>query len=91
MRGHEKVNEGFRRVYDDANQLLITLFSAGGKDNKDIPADSSYRSVTPMAMTVKYRDGKSQITPWQIDYARYNSPDTNKFFESRPEIEHQPG
>jgi hypothetical protein len=91
VRGHEKVNEGFRRVYDDANQLLITLFSAGGKDNKDIPSDSSYRSVTPMAMTVKYKDGKSQITPWPIDYARYNSPDTNKFFESHPEIEHQPG
>ena len=91
VRGHEKVNEGFRRVYDDANQLLITLFSAGGQNNKDIPADSSYRSVTPMAMTVKYKDGKSQIIPWQIDYARYNSPDKNKFFESRPEIEHQPG
>ncbi len=91
VRGHEKVDEGFRRVYDDANQLLITLFSAGGRDNKDIPADSSYRSVTPMAMTVKYKDGKSQIIPWAIDYARYNSPDTNKFFESRPEIEHQPG
>ena len=91
VRGHEKVNEGFRRVYDDPNQLLITLFSAGGKDNKDIPADSSYRSVTPMAMTVKYKDGKSEIIPWQIDYARYNAPDKNKFFESRPEIEHQPG
>jgi hypothetical protein len=91
VRGHEKVNEGFRRVYDDANQLLITLFSAGGEDNKDIPPDSSYRSVTPMAMTVKYKDGKSQITPWPIDYARYNSPETNKFFESHPEIEHLPG
>jgi Calcineurin-like phosphoesterase len=91
VRGHEKVNEGFRRVYDDANQLLITLFSAGGQDNKDIPADSSYRSVTPMAMTVRYKDGKSQITPWPIDYARYNSPDTNKFFGSNPEIEHLAG
>jgi len=91
VRGHEKVDEGFRRVYDDENQLLITLFSAGGSDNKDLPADSSYRSVTPMAMTVKYKDGKSEIIPWPIDYARYNSAVTNKFFESRPEIEHQPG
>jgi uncharacterized tellurite resistance protein B-like protein len=91
VRGHEKVDEGFRRVYDDANQLLITLFSAGGNDNKDLPPDSSYRSVTPMAMTVKYKDGKSEIIPWKIDYARYNSPETNKFFETRPEIEHQPG
>jgi hypothetical protein len=91
VRGHEKVNEGFRRVYDDANQLLVTLFSAGGRDNKDIPEDSSYRSVTPMAMTVKYKDHKSQIIPWAIDYRRYNSADNNKFFESRPEIEHLPG
>jgi len=91
VRGHEKVDEGFRRVYDDANQLLITLFSAGGSNNKDLPPESGYRSVTPMAMTVKYKDGQSQIIPWQIDYARYNSPDTNKFFESHPEIEHQPG
>src|SRR6478736_1435117 len=91
VRGHEKVNEGFRRVYDDPNQLLITLFSAGGNDNKDIPADSSYRSVTPMAMTVIYKDHKSQIIPWAIDYRRYNSADNNRFFESRPEIEHLPG
>jgi len=91
IRGHEKVDAGFERVYDDENQLLITLFSAGGSDNKDLPPDSSYRSVTPMALTVKFKDGKSQITPWKIDYARYNAPSTNKFFESRPEIEHQPG
>jgi hypothetical protein len=91
IRGHEKVDEGFRRVYDDANQLLITLFSAGGSDNKDLPPDSSYRSVTPMAMTVKFKDGKSEIIPWKIDYALYNAPERNKFFESRPEIEHRPG
>ncbi len=36
-------------------------------------------------MTVKYKDHKSQITPWTID------SDNNKFFESRPEIEHLPG
>jgi hypothetical protein len=84
-----KVDEGFRRVYDDDNQLLITLFSAGGSDNKDLPDDSSYRSVTPM--TVRYKDGKSEITPCKIDYARYNTAGTNKFFESRPEIQHQPG
>jgi hypothetical protein len=91
VRGHEKVDEGFRRVYDDPNQLLITLFSAGGADNKDLPPDSSYRSVTPMAMTVKYKDGKSQIIPWKIDFARYNSPERNKFYQSRPEIEHKSG
>jgi len=91
VRGHEKVNEGFRRVYDDANQLLITLFSAGGADNKDIPADSSYRSVTPMALTIKHKAGESELIPWKIDYQRYNSAINNKFFESSPEIEHLPG
>lgn len=89
VRGHEKVDEGFRRVYDDPNQLLITLFSAGGHDNKDLPGDSSYRSVTPMAMTVKHKDGKTEISPWKIDYQRYNAPERNKFFQSRPEIEHK--
>jgi predicted phosphohydrolase len=91
VRGHEKVDEGFRRVYDDPNQLLITLFSAGGSDNKDLPADSSYRSVTPMAMTIKYKDGKSEIIPWKIDYRMYNAPERNKFFQTRPEIVHRPG
>lgn len=90
VRGHEKVDEGFRRVYDDPNQLLITLFSAGGQDNEDLPADSSYRSVTPMAMTLKYKDGKSEIIPWKIDYKPYNSPELNKFFEAEPEIVHKP-
>jgi hypothetical protein len=91
VRGHEKVDEGFRRVYDDPNQLLITLFSSGGYDNKDLPADSSYRSVTPMAMTVKFKDGKSQIIPWKIDYKAYNAPERNKFYQSMPEIAHQQG
>lgn len=91
VRGHEKVDEGFRRVYDDENQLLITLFSAGGSDNSDLPPDSSYRSVTPMAMTVKLEAGKSQIIPWEIDYKRYNDPERNRFYQTRPEIEHRPG
>jgi hypothetical protein len=91
IRGHEKVDEGFRRVYDDDNQLLITLFSAGGSDNGDLPADSSYRSVTPMALTVKWKDGNSEISPFRIDYRRYNSPEANRFYQSRPEIEHRQG
>ena len=46
LRGHEKVDSGFRPQYDDIS--LITLFSAGGADNNDLPVDSSYRTVTPM-------------------------------------------
>jgi hypothetical protein len=80
VRGHEKIVEGFRRTYDDENLLLITLFSAGGRDNHDLPPQSSYRLVTPMALTLSYEDGKSQITPWPIEYATYNDPKRNAFF-----------
>jgi len=89
IRGHEKVEEGFRRAYDDENQLLITVFSAGGKTNDDLPAESSYRDVTPRAMTLHFKDGESTITPLTIDYERYNDPSKNHFFQSPPEIQHR--
>ncbi len=89
VRGHEKVDEGFRRSYDDGNQLLITLFSAGGANNDDLPADSGYRSVRPMAMTIRFKDGAGQITPLEIDYQRYNDPGRNRFFQAPAEIEHR--
>jgi len=80
VRGHEKINEGFRRTYDDENLQLVTLFSAGGDNNHDLPVRSSYRQVTPMALTLSYQDGRSQITPWPIEYATYNDPRRNAFF-----------
>lgn len=89
VRGHEKVEEGFRRTYDDPEQLLITLFSAGGASNDDLPKESGYRSVTPMAMTIRHKDGQSVITPWKVDYERYNDPEKNAFFAVAPEIEHR--
>jgi len=90
VRGHEKENEGFKRVYDDGQILLITLFSAGGATNDDLPADSSYRTVTPMAMTLRYgADGSTQIVPWAIEYETYNDPERNAFFKSPPEIAHR--
>ncbi len=89
VRGHEKVDEGFRRVYDDESQLLISLFSAGGADNHDLPPESSYKSVTPMAMTLHYKDGQSQIVPWKIDYASYNDPERNRFYQAPAELEHR--
>jgi hypothetical protein len=91
VRGHEKIDEGFRRVYDDETQLLISLFSAGGADNHDLPAESSYKSVTPMAMTLHYKDGQSQIVPWKIDYGMYNHPGRNRFYQTPAELEHKPG
>src|SRR5690606_37519255 len=33
VRGHEKVNAGFKNHYSDQDMRLFTLFSAGGVDN----------------------------------------------------------
>ncbi|HEY4177461.1 MAG TPA: metallophosphoesterase family protein [Kofleriaceae bacterium] len=90
VRGHEKVDAGFKSMYSDQTSL-ITLFSAGGADNNDLPEDSSYRSVTPMAMTIRLENGTAQVTPWLIDYQRFNDPKRNRFFATAPEIEHKIG
>ncbi len=90
VRGHEKVNEGFKRVYDDEAGLLISLFSAGGADNRDLPRESSYRSVTPMALTLRRSaEGETTITPFEIDWASYNDPERNAFFRTPMEIAHR--
>jgi hypothetical protein len=90
VRGHEKIDAGFRPMYGDPASL-ITLFSAGGADNNDLPEESSYRSVTPMAATIRLENGTAQVTPWLIDYERFNDPRRNQFFASPPEIEHKIG
>jgi len=90
VRGHEKVDAGFQTVYSDQTSL-ITLFSAGGADNNDLPPDSSYRTVTPMAATIRLENGTAQVTPWLIDYKRFNDPKRNRFFATPPEIEHKVG
>ncbi len=89
VRGHEKVDEGFRSVYPDNPITLLNLFSAGGADNNDLPEHSSYRAVTPMACTIHLADGQPRIVPWEIDYKRFNDPVRNRFFASTPEIEHK--
>jgi hypothetical protein len=89
FRGHEKVEEGFRVVYDQPQLTLFTVFSSGGMDNHDLPLDSSYRSVVPMAATLRYKDGKSEVTPLYIDYKSFNDPARNKFYQTAPEIAHQ--
>lgn len=81
VRGHEVVEEGFRAVYDDPRAKLLTLFSAGGADNGDLPPDSHYRVVRPMALTIRQRAGVSTLTPFEIDYRRYNDPKVNAFFK----------
>jgi len=89
VRGHEKVNEGFARVYDDPHAQLFTLFSSGGSDNEDLPTDSSYRSVKPMALTILHGPDGTTFTPWAPDYRTYNDPERNAFFKLPPEIEHR--
>ncbi|HEY8427015.1 MAG TPA: metallophosphoesterase family protein [Sandaracinaceae bacterium] len=90
VRGHEKIEEGFRRVYDDEAGLLISLFSAGGAENGDLPPQSSYRAVTPMALTMtRSASGETTITPFEIDWRSYNDPDRNAFFRTPMEIAHR--
>lgn len=83
IRGHERVVEGFRRVYGDPGATLISVFSAGGRTNDDLPPESNYREVTPMALTLKHKDGVSRVTPFPITYERYNDPAYNAFFSGR--------
>jgi hypothetical protein len=80
VRGHERVVEGFRQIYDAPEARLLSLFSAGGRTNADLPPESSYREVTPMALTIRHRDGVSEVTPFPIEYERYNDPKYNRFF-----------
>lgn len=87
VRGHEKVNSGFRNQWSDEDIRLFTLFSAGGADNDDLLPDSNYREVRPMALTITSRDGLVEATPWAIDYQRYQDPTLNAFFQSAPEID----
>jgi hypothetical protein len=87
VRGHEKVNAGFRSVYADEDIRLFTLFSSGGVANDDIPTDSNYRDVRPMAMTIRVRDGETRAIPWAIDYRRYQDPELNAFFRTTPEVD----
>jgi hypothetical protein len=88
VRGHEKVIEGFASSYDDdGGARVLTLFSAGGQDNADLPATSTYREVSPMALTVNHVGTESKVTPWAPDWKSYNDPARNAFFAVPPEIE----
>jgi hypothetical protein len=90
VRGHEKILAGFSTIYEGGPSRLLNLFSAGGANNADLPIDSSYREVTPMALTMRVSaDGTVKVTPWPIEYERYNDPRRNAFFALPPEIEHR--
>ncbi len=85
VRGHEKVNAGFKDHYPNDDARLLTLFSAGGVANDDLPEDSNYRDVRPMALTVTKTGGETKVTPWAIDYKSYQDPERNAFFRSQEE------
>ncbi len=90
VRGHEKIVSGFSTSYEGSRVRLLNLFSAGGANNDDLPPDSSYREVTPMALTMlASRDGTLKVTPWPIEFERYNDPRRNAFFARPPEIAHR--
>ncbi|MEX1362212.1 MAG: metallophosphoesterase [Nannocystaceae bacterium] len=86
VRGHEKVNAGFRDMYPRDDIRLLTVFSAGGVENDDVPEDSNYRDVRPMALTIARKDGETTVTPWAIDYRSYQRPELNRFFASDPSL-----
>ncbi len=80
IRGHEQVDAGFRAGFDVGGRRLFTLFSAGGHDNPDLPAESRYRSVTPMALSIR-RDATSlQAVPWPILYASFGNAEHNGLY-----------
>jgi len=87
IRGHEQIDRGFDVYYDLGDQLLLTLFSAGGHDNCDLPGGSSYRSVTPMALTVHYGQGVPTATPWPIQYQPFNFEPHNGLYRPQPLLE----
>ena len=43
-----------------------------------------------MALTMRIgSDGSVKVSPWPIDYERYNDPRRNAFFAQPPEIQHR--
>lgn len=87
IRGHEMIDRGFDVFYDLGDRLLLTLFSAGGHDNCDLPVDSSYRAVTPMALTVQYGEGAPVATPWPLHYQPFNYEPHNGLYRRQPLLE----
>jgi uncharacterized tellurite resistance protein B-like protein len=91
VRGHEKIEAGFKSHYEGPFKLL-TVFSSGGATNNDLPEGSSYRNVQPKGLRVVLRaDGSVDFQPFALDWATYNDPSTNGFFAKPMEIEHREG
>ncbi len=87
VRGHEQIERGFEVIYDLGERMLINLFSAGGHHNVDLPVDSPYRSITPMAMTVSHAGETTRVIPWPIDYGPFNYETCNGLHRRLPLLE----
>ncbi len=79
FRGHERIVDGFRATWSFPDANLYTLFSAGGASCADLPESSNYREVTPRALSIRWKEGESTVTPFRIDWERYSDPARNRF------------
>ena len=89
IRGHEQIDAGFDVIYALGDCQLLNLFSAGGQHNRDLPVDSSYRKVTPMALTVVKDDAGLRAVPWPIHYQPFNYDVHNGLYRQAPTLEHR--
>ena len=76
------------RIYGNVG-LERTVESDPGRPPADLPPESSYRSVTPKALTVKIEPSGVTMLPFAIYYRTYNDPTYNAFFAKPMEIEHR--
>lgn len=91
IRGHEKIDHGFEVFFDLGDHVLLSLFSSGGADNADLPFDSSYRAVTPMALAMQATDGKLTAQPWPLHYQPFNYAPHNGLYRPQPVLEYRYG
>jgi hypothetical protein len=90
VRGHEQMDRGFESIYRQDDRVLLSVFSAGGWDNDDLPEGASYRSVTPMALTIRYGGGGPPVaTPWPIHYKPFCYEPHNGFYRPQPLLDHR--
>jgi len=83
--------QAFFRHRDLGDHVLLSLFSSGGADNADLPYDSSYRAVTPMALAMQATDGKLTAQPWPLHYQPFNYAPHNGLYRPQPVLEYRYG
>lgn len=89
VRGHEKFDLGFETIYDLGEHKLLSVFSSGGCDNADLPEDSSYRAVTPMALAILASQGKLVATPFPLRYQPFNYAPHNGLYRRQPVLDYR--